>query len=101
MPFTATEKAFCVLKYAQTQSNVNAQRAFVSRFHKQAPTGKQIWTWHKRFQEEGCLCRKKGSGRPAVSEEIKLAKRLVIVQGNLCEEQAWKPGSLSQLFGVS
>ncbi|CAM1313246.1 Uncharacterised protein r2_g2368 [Pycnogonum litorale] len=70
MPFTATEKAFCVLKYAQTQSNVNAQREFVRKFHKQAPTGKQIWTWHKKFQEEGCLCRKKGSGRPAVSEEM-------------------------------
>ncbi|CAM1305684.1 Uncharacterised protein r2_g1556 [Pycnogonum litorale] len=70
MPFAATEKAFCVLKYAQTQSNVNAQRELVRRFHNQAPTGKQIWTWHKKFQEEGCLCRKKGSGRPAVSEEM-------------------------------
>lgn len=70
MTFTRNEKAFCVLEYARTQSNKSVQRAFLRKFNKNAPTGKQIWTWHKKFKEEGCLCRAKGSGRPPVPEDI-------------------------------
>ena len=70
MPFTGKEKAFCVLEYARTQSNKNVQCAFERTFPKNAPTAMQIWTWHKKFKEEGCLCRAKGSGRPPISEEM-------------------------------
>ena len=62
MPFTGREKAFCVLEFARTQSNKTVQRAFVREFSKKSPTGMQIWRWHKKFKEEGCLCRAKGSG---------------------------------------
>ena len=68
MVFTSREKAFCVLEYARTNSNKTVQRAFVRKFSKKSPTAKQIWSWKKKFEDEGCLCRAKGSGRPATAE---------------------------------
>ena len=69
MPFTGREKAFCVLEYARSQSNKTVQHAVVREFSKQSPTAMQIWTWHKKFNDDACLCRRKGSGRPKTSEE--------------------------------
>ena len=69
MPFTGMEKVFCVLEYARSHSNKTVQHAFVRNFSKQSPTAMQILTWHKKFKEEGCLCKRKGSGRPRTSEE--------------------------------
>ena len=68
MVFTSREKAFCVLEYARTNSNKTVQRAFVRKFFKKSPTAKQIWSWKKKFEDEGCLSRAKGSGRPATAE---------------------------------
>ena len=67
MVFSSIEKAFCVLEYAQTNSNKTVQRAFVRKFSK-SPTAKQIWSWKKKFEDEGCLCRATGSGRQATAE---------------------------------
>ena len=39
-------------------------------FSKQLPTAMQIRTWHNEFEEEGCLCWRKASGRPKTSEQI-------------------------------
>ena len=63
MPFIGREKAFCVLEYARSQSNKTVQYAFVREFSKQSPTAMLISTRHKNFKEEGCLCKRKGSGR--------------------------------------
>ena len=68
MVFTSREKAFCVLEYARTNSNKTVQRAIVRKFSKKSPTAKQISSWKKKFEDEGCLCRAKGSGRPATTE---------------------------------
>ena len=72
MPYSSVQKAFCVLEYAKTQSFKTVQRAFAQRFEKtrseKVLDKKQIWTWHKKFKEEGCLCRVKGSGRTPISE---------------------------------
>ena len=68
MVFTSREKTFCVLEYARTNSNKTVQRAFVKKFYKKSPTAKQIWSWKKKFEDEGCLCSAKGSGRPATAE---------------------------------
>ena len=38
------------------------------KFSKKSPTAKQIWSWKKKFEDEGCMCRAKGSGRPATAE---------------------------------
>ncbi|XP_036357992.1 uncharacterized protein LOC115210815 isoform X2 [Octopus sinensis] len=69
MAFTGIEKAFCVLEYAQIQSNKTVQCAFVRKFSKKSSTPMQIWTLHKNFREEGYLCRAKGFGQPLTSEE--------------------------------
>ena len=68
MVFTSREKTFCVLEYARTNSNKTVQSAFVRKFSKKSPTAKHIWSWKKKFEDEGCLCRTKGSGRPATAE---------------------------------
>ena len=72
MPYSSVQKAFCVLEYAKTQSFNTVQRAFAQRFEKtrseKVPDKKQIWTRHKKFKEEGCLCRVKESGRTPLSE---------------------------------
>ena len=31
------------------------EHAFVSEFSRQSPTAMQLWTWHNKFKEEGCL----------------------------------------------
>ena len=69
MPFTGRGKVFGVLEYARSELNNTVHHAFVREFSKQSPTAMQIWTWNKKFTEEGCLCRRKGSGRPKTAEE--------------------------------
>ena len=44
------------------------QRAFVRKFFKKSSTAKQIWSWKRKFEDEGCLCRANESGRPATAE---------------------------------
>ena len=61
MVFANREMEFCVLEYARTNSNKTVQRAFVRKFSKKSPTAKQIWSWKKKFEDEDCLCRAKGS----------------------------------------
>ena len=55
MPFIGREKACCVLEYASSQPSKTVQHALVREFSKQSPTAMQIWSWHKRFKEKGCL----------------------------------------------
>ena len=68
MVFTSRKKAFCLLEYAQTNSSKTVQRAFLRKFSKKSPAARQIWSWKKKFEDEGYLCRAKGSGRPATAE---------------------------------
>ena len=70
MSFTGREKALSVLEYARSELNKTVQHASVREFSKQSPTAMQILTWLTKFNEEGCLCRRKGSGRPKTSEEM-------------------------------
>ena len=83
MPFTSVEKALCVLEYARTQSIKTARRTFAQQFEKSAfakvSDKKQIWRWHKKFKEEGFLCRIQGSGRKSMSEETVDKIRQIIV----------------------
>eukprot|EP00106_Octopus_bimaculoides_P013063 XP_014780505.1 PREDICTED: uncharacterized protein LOC106876455 [Octopus bimaculoides] len=93
MAFTGREKAFCVLEYARTQSNM-------TEFSKKSPTAMQIWPWHKKFKEEGCLCRAKGSGRPLTSEETVERVRQIKTPAKPQEEQARKPRFLQRVWHV-
>ena len=47
-----------------------SQRLLCSvRFNIQPPTRKSICRWNHQFEQIGCLCKGKSSGRPCVSEE--------------------------------
>jgi len=58
-------KIFCVREFIKTA----VQRAFRLHFNIQPPTRKNICRWNHHFEQIGCLCKGKSSGRPRVSEE--------------------------------
>jgi hypothetical protein len=37
---------------------------------KNPPTEKAIRAWYKQFNETGCLCKQKSSGRPLTAEDV-------------------------------
>ena len=45
------------------------QRAFRLRFNIKPPTRNSICRWNRQFEQIGCLCKGKISGRPRLSEE--------------------------------
>ena len=69
MAATVVEKAFCVLELAKTNSVTLVQRHFRRRYGIPPPTRQSVYEWSKKFQETGCLCNGKSSGRLPVSEE--------------------------------
>lgn len=69
MATTPQERSFCVLQFAKLESIVGVQRAFRRQFNKQPPRHKQIYEWHRRFVEDGCICKRKSTGRPRTSDE--------------------------------
>ncbi len=62
----STEKAFCVLEYARTESIVMVQRLFRTKFGKDQLVRNSIKQWYEKFQSDGCLFITK---RPRPSEE--------------------------------
>ena len=60
---------FCVREFIKTESATAVQRTFRLRFNIQPPTRKNICRWNYQFEQIGCLCKGKSSGRPRVSEE--------------------------------
>ena len=62
-------KVFCVREFIKTESTTAVQRAFRLRFNIRPPKTKSICLWNHQFEQIGCLCKGKSSGRPRVSEE--------------------------------
>ena len=60
---------FCFRELIKTESVTAVQRAFRLRFNIQPPTKKSICRWNHQFEQIGCLCKGKSSGRPRVSVE--------------------------------
>ncbi|PSN37070.1 hypothetical protein C0J52_26857 [Blattella germanica] len=60
--------AFCVLDYHAHQSVVAVQRHFRTRFGEDPPSGPSIRKLYSDFAI-GCICKRKTSGRPSVSEQ--------------------------------
>ena len=61
-------KIFCVCGLIKTESATAVQRAFRLRFNIQPRTRKSIHLWNHQFEQIGCLCKGKISGRPRVSK---------------------------------
>jgi len=66
---TMQHKIFCVREFIKTEPATAVHRAFRLRFNIQPPTRKSICRWNHQFEQIGCLCKGKSSGRPRVSEE--------------------------------
>jgi len=66
---TMQHKIFCFREFIKTESATAVLLAFLLRFNIQPPTRKSICRWNHQFEQIGCLCKGKSSGRPRVSEE--------------------------------
>jgi len=66
---TLQHKISWISEFIKTESATALQRAFRLCFNIQPPTRKNICRWNHRFEQIGCLCKGKSSGRPGVSEE--------------------------------
>lgn len=66
---TREQKAFCVLEFAKTRSVVTVRRAFRTKFGFDPPSDNNIRRWYHQFEDTGCLCKGKSTGRPRVGEE--------------------------------
>ena len=66
---TMQHKILCVLEFINTETATAVQRAFRLRFNIQPSTRKSICCRNQQFEQIGCLCKGKCSGRPRVSEE--------------------------------
>ena len=66
---TMQHKIFCIREFIKTESATAVQHAFHLHFIIQPPTRKNMCRWNHEFEQIGCLCKGKSSGRPRVSEE--------------------------------
>jgi len=66
---TMQHKIFWFHEFIKTESATAVQRAFLLGFNIQHPTKKSICRWNQQFEQIGCLCKGKSSGRSRVSEE--------------------------------
>ena len=66
---TMQHKIFCVREFIKTELATALQHAFRLRFNIQPSMRKSICRWNHKFEQIGCLCKGKSSGRPRVSEE--------------------------------
>lgn len=64
------EKAFCVLELAKINSVTVVQSGILEHdMVNPHPQGNPSTNWSQKFRETGCLCKRKSSRRPTVSEE--------------------------------
>jgi hypothetical protein len=66
---TPQQKAFCVLRFAKSESVIIVQREFRKQFQSNPPGKTNILQWYRQFQENGCICKGESPGRPRISEE--------------------------------
>ena len=63
------EKAQCVSWFIKTKSDIQAQRNFIVKYVKRAPTRQSIRNWHKQFVGTGTLLLKPRSAWSKTSEK--------------------------------
>ncbi|PSN57127.1 hypothetical protein C0J52_01281 [Blattella germanica] len=63
------KRKFCALDYHVHQSVIAVQRHFRTRFGEDPPSGPSIRDWYSDFNLRGCICKRKTSGSPSVSEQ--------------------------------
>ncbi|PNF32531.1 hypothetical protein B7P43_G02454 [Cryptotermes secundus] len=66
---TPQHKPFCILQLSKKEFVSAVQRAFRRRFGIDPPRPKEHRRWYRQFEETGCVCKGKRTGRPRTSEE--------------------------------
>ena len=61
---TREQKACCVSQFAKTESVIRVQRAFHCN-----PPSDNICRWYHQFEDTGCFCKGKSSGRLSMIED--------------------------------
>jgi hypothetical protein len=69
MATSGEDKSFCVLDFHVNKSVVSVQRHFRTKFGTVPPRGKSIRKWYLQFQDTGCICKRKSTGRPPTEEK--------------------------------
>jgi len=69
-----------VLEFAKTTSIVTMQRRCRAMYHTEPPKDKTIREWYMKFQQSGCLCAAKRTGRPRPSAETVESVRETLVR---------------------
>ncbi|GFR07413.1 DUF4817 domain-containing protein [Trichonephila clavata] len=64
------EKAYCIFEYSKTYSVTVVQRLFRTKFRKEPPHRHNISRLVKQFQDIGCLCKNKSTGRKETKPEV-------------------------------
>jgi hypothetical protein len=64
-----TEKNFCVIEYAKSNSCASVRWAFRKRFHTDPPPRALIQRWFDNSENQGGICKKESSDHPHLSEE--------------------------------
>jgi hypothetical protein len=62
-----SKRLFCVLKFSTRESVVTVQREFRRRYGTEPPGAQSIRPWYQQFEETGCFCKGKSTGRPRVT----------------------------------
>ncbi|PSN44581.1 hypothetical protein C0J52_25447 [Blattella germanica] len=63
------KREFSVLDYHVHQSVIAVQRRFQTRFGEDPSSCPSIRKWYSDFNTRECICKRKTSGRPSVSEQ--------------------------------
>ena len=61
---TAVRRRFVCLYFMNV-----SWRQFCTKFGKRPPSDNSIRRWYAQFQGTGCVCKRKSTGRPSVTEE--------------------------------
>jgi hypothetical protein len=69
MATSGVNKLLRVLDFHVNKSVASVQRHFRTKFGTDSPSGKSIRTWYLQFQDTGCICKLKSTGRPMTEEE--------------------------------
>jgi transposase len=65
---TPQQRSWCVLQLAKKEYVTAVQRAFRTQFHMEPLSRVSIYAWYKEFEQKGCICKNKCSGRPSASD---------------------------------
>jgi hypothetical protein len=90
MVFSGEQKSFCVLQIIKTESIITVQRGFRTEYHTGPPTDKTI----RKFEEMGCLCATKRTGRPGPLPEtvdhVRESFTRVLKNQHVTQAENWK-----------